>query len=383
VECCKFEYLHGVYPAPSPNDDAIEKGACALFEKLKNINLNILGLSEYNHRYFSDLVFPTKNLINNITKYSFVLRWAIADSDNEVSKMTFVDYGGGHGMLSLLAKASGFSTVIHNDIYEQSCEDSFKIGKQIGLNSDHYIPGEITDVIRYCSTNNIIIDVISNYDVIEHIYDVEKFLFYLGEIKSKEFHVLFASGANNANPIIRAKLKKMHRYFEWNDRAYKKGRKPTDTTKALFDLRSEIIRERCSKLSSSEVRKISSLTRGLLLEDIKNVVDEYVSSGTLPRLTLHPTNTCDPFTGNWFEQLLDHKNLIEILKRRDFDAVVYPGFYGVTSQGVKGGVKRIINFLISLSWPKGLYLAPYYCLKAVYKNEGMASCHKALKLGDI
>ena len=64
---------------------------------------------------------------------------------NQTTEATLIDhvggsglgfYGGGHGMLALLAKASGIGTVIHNDIYKISCKDAQCIGNDLDLAAD-------------------------------------------------------------------------------------------------------------------------------------------------------------------------------------------------------------------------------------------------------
>jgi hypothetical protein len=44
---------------------------------------------------------------------------------------------------------------------------------------------------------------------------------------------------------------------------------------------------------------LAKKTRGLMKDDIEKLVEEYIASGKITYQPDHPTNTCDPYTGNW------------------------------------------------------------------------------------
>lgn len=118
----------------------VNEAADRLYYKLEAIEIESLGISDYNKKYFGYLL---KNLRSNLQKYAYILVWSITKMDIPLNKFVFLDYGGGSGMLSLLAKECNIGTVIYNDIYHISARDAESIGKSIGNQADYYIPGDI------------------------------------------------------------------------------------------------------------------------------------------------------------------------------------------------------------------------------------------------
>ena len=348
----------------SPHSDCINTACDNLAMKLNGFSIGDLGLSEYNERYFGDMIIDRQTLENHLAVYGFLLRMAVKELTSPLEGLTFLDYGGGHGMLAMLAREAGFGTVYHNDIYPQSCVDAEAIAKAVGLAADGYIPGEIGDVRQTFDADGVKADVIADYDVIEHIYDVRAFMEQLRGIGSDHLVVVFGSGANGSNPLINRTLMAQHRYFEGHDREFKRGRKPTDTLKALREVRLEIITSTGANLTDPEKDQLVERTRGLLEPAIREAVEEYQSTGTMPPKPDHPTNTVDPYSGNWFEHIMEPGWLVDTLSANGLYAAIYPGFYGAGS-GVKGTVKAVANTTIEALWPRGISLAPFYCLKGV------------------
>jgi 2-polyprenyl-3-methyl-5-hydroxy-6-metoxy-1,4-benzoquinol methylase len=359
-----YLYKFGKYPGNNGLVEDITAAAENLNKKLTNIVLDDLNISDYNKRYFGGHIESLGARRLNLTKYGYVLAWALAHLNKPKEELVFMDYGGGHGMLSLLAKQYGIGTVVHSDIYPVSCDDAKSIGDVLGVTADHYIPGDIDAVIKYFQDNNLNCDSVANYDVIEHIYDIDDFLSKLHLLSSGRMSLFLASAANEQNPRIKNALMTMHKEFECRDRDPKPGRKPTDATRAVVELRREIISDFAPSLSGNEVIKLADLTRGLIEPDIKERVKKYCSTGDFPEAPNHPTNTCDPFTGNWFEHLMDPYELANQLNSTGFEAVVRCGFYDQPKQPLKRSVKVFLNMVVRIMGRHGLYFAPYYALSA-------------------
>jgi 2-polyprenyl-3-methyl-5-hydroxy-6-metoxy-1,4-benzoquinol methylase len=363
----KFHYKWAKLPNNKVLINKINKTSSILYKKLAKYDINKnIEISDYNKRYFGSMIMNKYSIIHNLQKYSYLLLYSLPH-DIPLNKIVFMDYGGGHGMLALLAKAAGIGTVIHNDIYEISCKDARLIGNDIDLAADYYIPGNIDDVIHFRNNNNIDIHVIANYDVIEHIYDIEDFLNKLPLLSNTFQRVFLASAANELNPIIKNKLRKQHIYFENNDREYKFGRKPTDETRALIKVRKEIISEINSDLNIKDIEQLAKLTRGLLVNDIKQAVTNFVNNGDLPIKPLHPTNTCDPYTGNWFEHLMDPFQLRNILIKNGYVSTVIPGYYGKSGNIIYNIIKTFLNIIISINKMIGLRISPFYAIWGLKK----------------
>ena len=57
-------------------------------------------------------------------------------------------------------------------------------------------------------------------------------------------------------------------------------------------------------LPSRDLECLARQTRGLNRTDIERAVQSFLETCRMP-MPRHPTNTCDPYTGNWQEQLID------------------------------------------------------------------------------
>lgn len=101
----------------------IDLATYKLFSKLKKIEINKLDISEYNMCYLNN-----KNL-NQIFIYSQILYYILSEN---ININNFLDYGGGTGLLSLLAIECGVPNVFYNDIYNISCRDAETIAKELG-----------------------------------------------------------------------------------------------------------------------------------------------------------------------------------------------------------------------------------------------------------
>jgi len=340
----------------------VNEAAGRLHYKLKKIDLESLNISDYNKRYFGSLL---RNLRSNLQKYAYILAWSITKIDIPLNKLVFLDYGGGSGMLSLLAKECKVGTVIYNDIYDVSARDAELIGKAIGDQADYYIPGDINDVIDFLKEKSVKCNAIANYDVIEHIYDIEEFLKKIPMISDNNLRVFFSSGANPYNPVIKRKLIKNHYRCELSDREQKFGSKKRDPLEAYSKIRRKLIKDLNPDLSEDQVDYLVTATKGLIEHDIKKAVNEFSTSGTVTlkqKYPQYPSNTCDPYTGNWAEHLMDIYRLRNVLQSQNFQADIWRGYYGDSNTLLKCLAARSLNLLIKNLGRRGMALSPFFTL---------------------
>ena len=279
-----------------------------------------------------------------------------------LSQFVLLDYGGGSGFLSLFAKELRIGTVIYADIYDIACRDAEIIGKAVGIPADHYVNGDIDDIKKYLHMRSISCDAVASHDVIEHIYDLEVFFSKLYDISDKRFDVVMATGANSYNPLIKRRLMKKQNKMEYENRFYEKDICERDTRKSYLDARREIILQYSSgKLAARDVELLARTTRGKIKKDIIKCVDDYLVRGDLPVKPEYPTNTCDPYTGNWEEHLIDFKKLKKQIYGLGYTRVdVLPGFYGSHLKGyIKWPLQRVINALIYLFREKAILVSPF------------------------
>jgi len=338
-----------------------------LHAKLINLDLKSLQISEYIQRHLNKYI---ANLKGALQLYGRLLYLCLNNRQGFPNKAVLVDYGGGCGIISLLAAEMGIGTVIYNDIYDVSCTDVGSISKALGLKLDHIVCGDVDDLISYVQAHAICINAIVSYDVIEHIYDVESHFSKLGLLADHEFRIVYASGANSANPKNVRLVKKEQIDAEYKSRDKKWGHKDRDTLQAFLDVRKNIIAAYAPDLSLEVVEQLARSTRGLIQRDIEKCVDEFRLKGRIMYQMDHPTNTCDPYTGNWCEHLMDFDWLEEIIRKAGFAGEIMAGCYNSYGSYPKKIAKISLNAMIKILGRRSMFMAPYYVVYATFSEKG-------------
>lgn len=272
-------------------------------------------------------------------------------------------------MLSLLARAAGIGTVVYSDIYDVSCRDAQILGKEAGLEADHYVHGDVDELTEFLQANAIVVDAILSYDVIEHIYDIEHFFKTIASWAGAPFRIVMASGANPHNPMIRYMLTRHQKRAEFENRKARWGHKQRDTLESYLSIRRHVVAEAAPSLSEAEVEKVARLTRGLMVEEIRAQAQEYVATGELAYAPAHPTNTCDPYTGNWAERFLDIGSLARLLQDKGLAVRVLSGYYGDSHNPLRNLIARVLNTLISILGKRGRFFTIYYVIYAARDKD--------------
>jgi hypothetical protein len=357
----KYLYTWAKMPKDQKAITALQDASFRLEQKLAGLDLGSLGISEYNQRYLGSKV---KSLESALQLYGYLLLLALANRDVPIGDFVFVDYGGGSGLMSLLAKEMGIGTVIYNDIYDVSCDDVALTAEALGLKLDHIVCGEIDDLIRYLNDHSIAIHAITSFDVIEHIYDIDAFMQKMALLPHASLRVVHGSGANIKNPQYVYQTAKKHREVETKDRPKVWGAKERDTLRSYYAVRLEIIQTYAPDLSSSEAVTLANLTRGLRIDDITRSVDEYKEKGVVRYRPDHPTNTCDPYTGNWAEHLMDTDRFEPVLKKAGFSVQILSGYWGNFKRRFLNLAVGPLNGIISVLGANALAISPYYIVYA-------------------
>jgi hypothetical protein len=175
-----------------------------------------------------------------------------------------------------------------------------------------------------------------------------------------------SSGANSFNPFVRKKLMKEQIEKEHKDREAKWGHKERDSLESYLNIRKNMVREYAYEmnkaLTKNEIDQLAKSTRGKMKEDIQKCIDGYLKTGEFPEELSHPTNTCDPYTGNWAEHLIDPYLLTKILSERGFKSCVLGGYYGRPKNALKRLLGTVSNIYISAFKKQGLKVAPFYTI---------------------
>lgn len=351
----------GVPTAESVLDRRLGDAADRLTGALRTLDFAQLPISDYSRGYWKGKL---DNLRGWLQVYADLLRRTLVRLP--LDRCVLVDYGAGTGIMAMLAKEAGVATVVYQDIYEVSCHDADVVARAVNVTLDHVVPGELRDLDAYLRQRDVLVDVMVSYDVIEHVYDVASFLRENGDLPFERMRVTHASAANIRNPLYRFLTMRAQRRIEQHDRQQVWGHKERDTLRSYASVRRDIIRDQAAELATDQVEELVGRTRGLREDDIRKAVEEYLRTGTIAYRPDHPTNTCDPYTGNWAEHLMEPTQLRDTLLAMGAEAWVVPGYWSSRPHPVLNLAPAPLNALIASFPNKALWLSPHYVLCAEF-----------------
>lgn len=356
----KLMYKFAKFPRNKKLLTHINLAALEVFDTLRIVDVNSLPISDYNKRY---LLRYQNKLRTHLQRLTFLLAWGLDNTKKPLSETILIDYGGGSGLLTLLAKACGVGTVIYNDIYDVSCVDAEIVGKKLGFQADHYIAGNIDTLDEYLKTNSLVCDVLVSCDVLEHIYDLNEFFQSLHNLSEENFSYVISTHANPLNPIINRTLMKQQNRAELHDREADYGHKDRDSLLSFLKVRKDIITDNFSaQLNKHDIDQLASNTRGLKESDILAAGQNYIKTGKMPTAPSHPTNTCDPYTGNMADRLTSPFEIRDKMERAGFSSQVLSCYHGNPDNWAKNILAMKLDILINVLGNQGLRLASYFML---------------------
>ena len=299
-----------------------------LTERLKAIDYNKLPISDYNKRYIGNLK-PALSYFMHI--YADCL----------------IDYGGGTGFLSILAKSIGIGQVIYIDLNPSSVETIQLLKQIIGIGPDIILHGDSDVLADWCARNKVYPQLLIATDLIEHVYDLSLFFKDLIHINDS-MYLLFTTASTPFNPYVQQRLHKMMVGCESGSLE----------SPNYYTLREQFITKLCPAFSPKEVETWARKTRGLTYPDIQKAIEKK----SLPSPE-DPYNTCDPATGNWAERILPIQTYEDLLAPYQFKLKVEKGFYNADRNNpVLSLICKGINALIRNSGSFGFLLAPFIIL---------------------
>jgi hypothetical protein len=320
-----------------------------------------LGLSAYVQRYLTEKITHRRSVLQHS---GYLLAWALSGHGTRVEDAVLADYGGGTGILSFLARESGVGTLVYNDIYDLTCRDVRLVAQALELPLQHVVCGDIDALVTYLGDHALSLDAIVSAEVIEHVYDIEAFLAKHARLGGRALRVVHATGANAANPLIHRRIRRIHRQAEFTGRSKEWGWKERDANESFLACRRRIVAEHAGALRPEDVDQLAAATRGLRQDDILRVVEQFRRDGRISYRPAHPTNTCDPYTGNWAERLMDPAELVQILRRAGFRAEMRIGYWGCSGPAYRRLAAYVLNAFLRLTGRRALWAAPYYVLLA-------------------
>lgn len=312
-------------------------------DTLRQIDYQSLPISDYSRRYIQCLL-PSLDYYLDICNRALdlALKRAIQSSNHSI---TFIDYGGGHGFLSLLAKQRGIERVVYIDYNPQASETVTSLADKLGFGPDIVLTGDSSTLKRWCKEQNITPNILVGIDVIEHIYRLDTFFADLRDI-NPHMTMVFSTASTPYNPRVVHRLHRIMRRDELGNLEHK----------GFLEMRREFIATQRPELSPADLNHWATSTRGLTYDDIAAALRFPLSTLRSP---LPTPNTCDPATGSWTERILPLKAYRTFAAPRQIK--VRKGFYNSYQHGIKGIITRTINLILHM--PLTRSLAPFIILE--------------------
>jgi len=332
----------------------------SVLSDISKLDLLSLGVSEYNRIYIENKL---KKPHYEICVGSYMLGEYIGFLGDARGDAVLIDYGAGSGLAYFAAKRLGIGRVIYCDIFEQSCQDAKRIADALGIDLEAFICGDLADVNRCLTQRGLHASGLISHNVIEHVYDMDKLFRNIGELANRSVFVWLSTAANPFRRKTAAELSCHALRVENETREAAVGHKQRNALQAYKDIRRDIIREARTELDQDTVDVLAERTRGLNQTDIRDFLKNFHEGDTIDIVPSHPTNTCDPLTGNWAERMMDPFELTRDAQNYGLSLEVRPGLWSLDDGNViKNSFKRVSNMMISLGKTKAMSRSPYYIL---------------------
>lgn len=257
-----------------------------------------------------------------------------------IHNATIVDYGGGHGILSMVAKELGWNKVIYIDIDPLAVEAAQTLAQHIGIGADYFLLGDI-QTLQQWSQEKGTPDYLLGMDVIEHIYNPQDFLDIAHKTGINK--LLFTTASNPDNPFV---CRRLHKAMTGDESG-------TNECPNFFTLRQQFIIEHYPNMAPKEVDYWAKITRGLIFNDILSAIQ---TKSFVP--IEDPYNTCDPRTGSWTERILSIDTYRNLFAQNGYSLTITNGWYNCNHILPKRVCAKILNRINCRS------LAPFVILSA-------------------
>ncbi|MCF0212754.1 MAG: SAM-dependent methyltransferase [Bacteroidales bacterium] len=292
-----------------------------LSQRLQALDPDTLGVSDYMRAYLQRML-PVADYYLSI--YEHGLAHLLDEVGLPPADVTLIDYGGGHGMLSLLAREMGVGHIIYVDINPESVQAFKALLAALHIDESHFtiIVGD-SYTLRLHNEQGALRrpTMVMGADVIEHIYCIDDTLADLLALNPR-MPMLFTTAST-----------------PYNRRIVRRLRKVMVKDEALFlQKRKDFIVKIYPDLSPDQQDYWARHTRGLNYDDIMRAIDS-----ESPNLLRDPYNTCDPETGSWTERILPLRAYEQLLQPYNYSLQVELGWYNPANRGLKGLLQRHYN----------------------------------------
>ncbi|MCC8144955.1 MAG: hypothetical protein LIO93_00635 [Bacteroidales bacterium] len=324
-------------PDNTLNIDLLDEKASECIQKIRELPFQDLDISEYNKEYIQR-IFPYLEYLFQIYIEAFSKLKTITN------KSIIVDFGGGHGFLSLFLKSLGCQ-VAYCDYNPSSVHTIRTFTKLLGFGPDYIIQGNSKELKAFLKDQNVLPTHLIATDLIEHVYDLNLFFKDLKQLNPR-FDMVFTTGSNPSNFL---KCFQLRRDMKKEEKKY-------------FAKRKDFIQKNGSGLNDSQIHQLAVLTRGKNYADIQKDITLLINTGDYPTPLTDKYNTCNPETSSWDERILSFDEYRRIINGAGFHVYFSYGYYDHITNG-KRILFRILNAILRHAGKSGFFLAPYIILK--------------------
>lgn len=300
----------------------------ALLETLRHLRFEDLGLSDYSLEYIQKML---PNIDYYFDIYRYVVDYLLDIIGRPADELALVDYGGGHGFLSMYLKERGVKQVIYVDHNPKAVHAVTAIKSAVGLAPDVVLQGNTQQLKQWCMENDVLPDGLLGLDVIEHIYCLDDFFCDLFGV-APMLPMVFTTGSNPFNMHL---VNRLHRVMVLDEQGDGKGQE------GFFHLRRRYINKHFPTMDDKELDYWAKHTRGLIYEDVQRAVESHS-----PNLLRDSFNTCDPETGSWTERILSLEEYRGIVQPYNCDVFIENGFYNERSRKFGKRFRHFLNRLL-------------------------------------
>lgn len=260
-----------------------------------------------------------------------------------VEEATLVDYGGGHGIFSIVAKQMGWRQVVYIDVNPAAAKTVAALADAVGIGPDVILTGDSKSLKKWMQAQGEYPDAVAGMDVIEHVYCLDSFFGDLASMGQQAPLLLFTTASNPCNRHVCRKLRKAMRDDEIG----------SSENPNFFTLRYEYILSAFPEMDESIAQRWAHDTRGLVYADILAAVKSDV-----PNLLGDDFNTCDPRTGSWTERILPISDYKDLLQQYGYALGVENGWYNTHHWLFKRWIAKLLNRIDAIRF------APFIILSA-------------------
>ncbi len=334
----------------------INEQANVLYQRLLSLPVDTISMPDFAKNYYRDRHID--RLYFSVQTAAIMLCDGIRMTGKDWKDVVVMEYGAGMGSLYLLTSMIGCKAVIYDDIEPRMMEGARSVAAFLDIKIDHFICGDHQYAIEYMKQHQVQCDIILSRNVIEHIYDLDDFYGSMAAAQPQAI-LYFSTTANYYNPLMYAFHYYVHRKFE----------------KLYLPQRGKIIKDIFPEISDADLSVLSKATRGLAMQDLEKAVIAFRDRKILPDPSRFYTNTCDPESGMWQENLLKKSDYKRIITSKGYTLIYRSAFWDTHYSGsFKNMAARGMNVITRLLGPdRGVYTSPFVYIIAVPEKKAQAS----------